>query len=153
MKVRPLPAPQILINMNIKYEIIFKGATFKNREIEIYLPEYKYSQFILPAPIGDSSIFGTTNDNFWRSHHDLKLEVNKICNDIAYKHLWFLMGWDLRVDDQWSTIECWKYYLNDWRKNYKGFNPTDEQFQWAIDSYGKKYVREKGKRIFQFIEQ
>lgn len=148
MKVRPLPAPQIINKM--KYNIIFKGASYKNRCIEVYFPEYKHSQFILKHPVGSKYLFGFTSDEFWRSHPDLEKEVREICFDIAFKHLNFVVGWDFRESQ--NDYTWWSYAVKEW-KDEGYINVTDEQFNIALKSFYNKYVREKGKRIFQFIEQ
>lgn len=148
MKVRPLPAPQIINKM--KYNIIFKGASYKNRCIEVYLPEYNHSQFILKHPVGSKYLFGFTSDEFWRSHPDLEKEVRKICFDIAFKHLSFVVGWDFRENQ--NDYTWWSYAVKEW-KDEGYITVTDEQFNVALKSFYNKYVREKGKRVFQFIEQ
>ena len=38
----------------IEHKIIFRGTSYKNRMIEIYLPQYKYSQFAIPSPLGNT---------------------------------------------------------------------------------------------------
>lgn len=148
MKVRSLPAPQIINKM--KYNIIFKGASYKNRCIEVYLPEYKHSQFILKHPVGSKYLFGFTSDEFWRSHPDLEKEVREICFDIAFKHLSFVVGWGFRENQ--NDYTWWSYAVKEW-KDEGYINVTDEQFNIALKSFYNKYVREKGKRVFQFIEQ
>ena len=63
----------------MKYEIIFKGASYKNRMIEIYLPEYKYSQFAIPSPLGNTyNIWGSTSDKFWENHKELNTTVQSL---------------------------------------------------------------------------
>ena len=70
----------------MKYEIIFKGASYKNRMIEIYLPEYKYSQFAIPSPLGNTyNIWGSTSDKFWENHKELNILEKK-----EKEHIYFL---------------------------------------------------------------
>ena len=135
----------------MKYEIIFKGATFKNRCIEVYIPEYNHSQFILPAPLGSDHIFGLTSDDFWRSHIELRIAVNNICENIAYKHLWFLMGWDLCDEKNRRSEEEWEFWISEWKNRCSRFRPNDQQYRWAYESFEKKYVREKGQRVYKYI--
>ena len=131
-----------------KYEIIFKGASFKTRCIEVYLSEYKHSQFILRHPVGSKYLFGFTDDAFWRAHPDLKQEFNIICHNIAIEHLSFVMGWDMREEE--NDYEWWKFWVGQWEE--AGYiKLTDEEREKVLDSYNKKYVREKGQRVYQYI--
>ena len=137
----------------MKYEIIFKGATYKNRMIEIYLPEYKYSQFAIPSPLGDTyNVWGVTSEKFWRDHQELNTEVINILSKLVYKHLWFLMGWDLAPQDKFHSFEAWKLSVNEFITRYKNFNPNEEEYHICLNSFYNKYVREKGKRIYTYIE-
>lgn len=134
----------------MKYEIIFRGASYANRCIEIYLPEYKHSQFILKHPVGSKYLFGFTSDEFWRSHSDLEKEVREICYDIAFKHLSFVVGWDFREKN--NDYTWWSFAVKEW-KDEGYITVTDEQFKNALRSYYNKYTREKGKRIYTYEEK
>jgi hypothetical protein len=134
--------------MNTKYEIIFRGASYKNRAIEVYLPEYKHSQWIVKHPVGSKYLFGFTDDDFWRAHPDLKKEFNVICHNIAIKHLSFVVGWDIRETE--NTYEWWEFAVKQWKE--EGYiKLTDEEFDIALKSYYNKYTREKGKRVYKYI--
>ena len=136
----------------VEYQIIFRGASYKNRMIEIYLPEYKHSQFAMPAPITETSnIFMCVSDKFWREHQELNIEVKQILTQIVYKHLWFMMGWDLAPQDKFHTFEAWKWWVNELIKNYKYFKPNEEEYQICLNSFYNEYVREKGQRVYQYI--
>ena len=137
----------------MKYEIIFRGASYERRMIEIYLPEYKHSQFAIPSPLGDTyNIWGSISDKFWRDHKELNIEVINILSKLVYKHLWFLMGWDLAPQDKWHTFECWKFWLDEWIKNYEYFKPNEEEYKMCLNSFYNKYTREKGKRTYTYEE-
>ena len=137
----------------MKYEIIFKGASYENRMIEIYLPEYKHSQFAIPSPLGNThNVWGSTSDKFWREHEELNIEVINILSKLVYKHLWFLMGWDLAPQDKFHTFEVWKLSINDFIERYENFKPNEEEYQICLNSFYNKYVREKGKRVYTYIE-
>lgn len=137
----------------MKYEIIFKGASYKNRMIEIYLPEYKHSQFAIPSPLGDThNVWGSTSDKFWRDHQELNIEVISILSKLVYKHLWFLMGWDLAPQDKFHTFEAWELSVNEFIERYKNFKPNEKEYQICLNSFYNKYTREKGKRIYTYEE-
>lgn len=137
----------------MKYEIIFKGASYKNRMIEIYLPEYNHSQFAIPSPIGDTyNIWESTSDKFWRDHKELNIEVINILSKLVYKHLWFLMGWDLAPQDKFHTFLAWEWWVNELITRYENFNPNEEEYQICLNSFYNKYVREKGKRVYTYKE-
>lgn len=136
-----------------EYKIIFHGASYKNRMIEAYLPEYKHSQFVLHSPIINCNhIFGFISDEFWRSHEELNIEIKKILTQIAYKHLWFILAWDLCPQDKWHTFECWKFWVDEYIERCSAFNPNEEEYQMCLNSFYNKYTREKGKRIYTYIE-
>lgn len=137
----------------MKYEIIFKGASYKNRMIEIYLPEYKHSQFAIPAPLGDTyNVWGSISDKFWRDHQELNTEVIGILFKLVYKHLWFMMGWDLAPQDKFHSFEAWKWWVNELINIRENFKPNEEEYQICLNSFHNKYVREKGKRVYTYIE-
>jgi len=139
------------MNMSTEYKIIFRGASYETRAIEVYLPKYKHSQWIVRHPVSSKYLFGFTSDEFWRSHPELKKEFDKICHDIAIKHLSFVVGWDFR-EEGINDYKWWSYAVKEW--NDEGYiKLTDEEFNIALKSFYNKYTREKGKRVFQFIEQ
>ena len=136
-----------------EYKIIFRGASYENRMIEIYLPEYKHSQFAKPSPITSRySIWGTTSDKFWREHEELNVEVVNILTKLVYKHLWFMMGWDLAPQDKFHTFKAWKIWVNELITQYELFRPNEEEYQLCLNSFYNKYTREKGKRVYTYIK-
>lgn len=139
-------------NIDFNYEIIFKGATEKTRCIEIKLLEYNHSQFILIAPLGSGYLWGYTEDDFFRSHKDLTVNVNKLCEEIAYQHLWFLMCWDLKdKDNAMYSYKAWNFWLKEWQNQVDNFKPNEKQLKLAKASYYIKYEREKGKRTYKCL--
>ena len=136
-----------------EHKIIFRGTSYKNRMIEIYLPQYKYSQFAIPSPLGNThNVWGSTSDKFWSEHEELNVEVINILSKLVYKHLWFLMGWDLAPQDKFHTFEVWKLWVNELITRYDNFKPNEEEYQICLNSFYNKYVREKGKRVYAYIE-
>ncbi len=139
--------------INIKYDIIFKGTSYERRMIEVYLPEYKHSQFAIPSPIGETSnIFGFISDKFWREHKELNVKVKQILTQLVYKHLWFIMGWDLAPEDKFHTFDAWKWWVNELIERYTYFKPNEQEYQLCLNSFYNKYIREKGKRTYNYIE-
>ena len=131
-----------------EYNIIFHGASFKTRSIEVYIPKYKHSQWIVSHPIGSPYLFGFIDDAFWRAHPELKKEFDIICHNIAIKHLSFVMGWDMRDHD--NDYAWWCFWLNEWET--RGYiKLTDEEREIAKESFNNKYNREKGKRVYEYI--
>ena len=137
----------------MKYEINFKGVSYDHRMIELYLPEYKQYQTVMHSPlVGCDHIFGFESTTFWRAHEDLNLEVKKILEQLAYKHLWFLMCWDLASKDEWHTFECWKFWIDEYIKRFKRFKPNEEEYKMCLNSFYNKYERIGKRRKYQFVE-
>lgn len=138
----------------MKYEINFKGVSYDQRMIELYLPEYKQYQTVMHSPIiGCNHIFGFESTIFWRAHEDLNLEVKKILEQLAYKHLWWLMHWDCAPKDTYHTYEWWKFTVDNWIKYCSKFKPNEEEYKMCLNSFYNKYERIGKSRKYNFIEE
>lgn len=145
----------------LKYNIIFHGASYKTRIIEVFFPEYNHSQWIQHSPIGHGSVFEFVNDLFWKEYVDLYKEAHKICREIAIKHLYFVLGWDILPQNknerqfyiEQHSFDWWLFWLDIWENDNRGlFKLTKNEHDLAVKSFYNIYKRSKNSRKYQFIE-